>query len=348
MCSFLIKQLDKKNILVLSSFYQNNYFQFIAHYISAKKLAKKIIKIGTRNSQLAIWQAEYVQGLLESHGLATEIIAIETKGDRILHKAISKIGSKGVFTEELEEMLHEGKVDLAVHSAKDMASTLPNGLELIAYTKREREHDVVISYNSDFKLDAADKWLVGTSSTRRIAMLKHYYPNIRTTNMRGNLQTRMRKLDEGQCDALLLAYAGVYRMGFEQYIVEHLSLDEFTPQAGQGSMTVEVSDKINSQLRETLRKIINDEETEYCLLAERAYLKQLDGGCSIPSFVLAKLEGDRIQINAGLISLTGKKIIRKSGNVHKDDGQKLGIELAQQVLEAGGDKILAKIKQKQN
>ncbi len=211
-------------------------------------MVKKTIKIGTRNSKLAMWQAEHVQRLLESNGFATEIIAIETKGDKILHKAISKIGSKGVFTEELEEMLHTGKVDMAVHSAKDMASTLPNGLELIAYTKREKEHDVVVSYNSDFKLDSADKWLVGTSSTRRIAMLKHYYPNIRTTNMRGNLQTRMRKLEEGQCDALLLAYAGVHRMGFEDYIVEHLSVEEFTPQAGQGSMTIEVSTEIDYSL----------------------------------------------------------------------------------------------------
>ena len=307
-------------------------------------MAKKTIKIGTRNSQLAMWQAEHVQSLLEAHGLEAEIIAIETKGDKILHKAISKIGSKGVFTEELEEMLHTGKVDLAVHSAKDMASSLPDGLELIAYTKRERPHDVVISYNSDFKLDSADKWLVGTSSTRRIAMLKHYYPNIRTTNMRGNLQTRMRKLEEGQCDALLLAYAGVHRMGYEEYVVEHLSLDEFTPQAGQGAITIEVSSKINSKLRESLRKIINDEETEYCLLAERAYLKYLDGGCSIPSFVLAKLEGDMLHIDAGLISLTGKKIIRKSGTIHKEQGQELAIRLAKEVLEAGGDKILAKIK----
>ncbi len=309
-------------------------------------MAKKTIKIGTRNSQLAMWQAEHVQRLLESHGLATEIIAIETKGDKILHKAISKIGSKGVFTEELEEMLHTGKVDLAVHSAKDMASTLPDGLELIAYTEREKAHDVVVSYNSDFRLDAADKWLVGTSSTRRIAMLKHYYPNIRTTNMRGNLQTRMRKLEEGQCDALLLAYAGVHRMGFEDYIVDHLSLNEFTPQAGQGSMTIEVSSKISNQLREDIRRIINDEQTEYCLLAERAYLKHLDGGCSIPSFVLAKLEGDMLQIDAGLISLSGKKIIRKSGKIHKNEGQKLAIQLAQEVLEAGGDKILARIKNK--
>lgn len=309
-------------------------------------MAKKTIKIGTRNSQLAMWQAEHVQRLLESHGLATEIIAIETKGDKILHKAISKIGSKGVFTEELEEMLHKGKVDLAVHSAKDMASTLPDGLELIAYTEREKAHDVVVSYNSDFKLDAADKWLVGTSSTRRIAMLKHYHPNIRTTNMRGNLQTRMRKLEEGQCDALLLAYAGVHRMGFEEYIVEHLPLEEFTPQAGQGSMTIEVSSKINNQLREAIRKIINDEKTEYCLLAERAYLKHLDGGCSIPSFVLATLEDDILQIDAGLISLSGKKIIRKSGKIHKTEGQKLAVQLAQEVLEAGGDKILARIKNK--
>ncbi len=309
-------------------------------------MAKKTIKIGTRNSKLAMWQAKHVQHLLESHGLATDIIAIETKGDKILHKAISKIGSKGVFTEELEDMLHKGKVDLAVHSAKDMASTLPNGLELIAYTQREKAHDVVVSYNSDFKLDAADKWLVGTSSTRRIAMLKHYYPNIRTTNMRGNLQTRMRKLEEGQCDALVLAYAGVHRMGFEEFIVEHLPLQEFTPQAGQGSMTIEVSSKISDELRENIRNIINNKQTEYCLLAERAYLKRLDGGCSIPSFIFAKLEGDMLQINAGLISLSGKEIIRKSGKIHKNEGQKLAIQLAEEVLKAGGDKILEKIKNK--
>ncbi len=197
------------------------------------------IKIGTRGSKLALWQAYYIENLLQKGGIETEIVIIETKGDKILDRSLSKIGSKGVFTQELEDQLRSGVIDIAVHSAKDLQSELDSDFEIIAFTEREHANDVLVSHNSNLSLTSGESFTVGTSSTRRIAMIRHFYPHIKTVDMRGNLQTRLRKLEEGHCDALLLAYAGVHRMEYDDKIAEHLSLDEFTPAVGQGSVAVE-------------------------------------------------------------------------------------------------------------
>src|SRR5688572_20866948 len=166
----------------------------------------KIFRIGTRGSKLALWQAEYVADLIKPSGYQTEIIPIETKGDKILDVSIAKIGSKGVFTEEIEEKLLDGSIDIAVHSAKDLASEIKDELELVAFTERELANDVLLSIKKDLTLKA-ENIRVGTSSTRRVAFLKHFYPTIIPVNVRGNLQTRLSKLQAGECDALLLAYA---------------------------------------------------------------------------------------------------------------------------------------------
>jgi hydroxymethylbilane synthase len=303
-----------------------------------------IIKIGTRNSKLALWQARHIKQLLKREGLESELITMETKGDKILHKSISKIGSKGVFTEELEDMLYEGQLDIAVHSAKDLPSTMDPRLELIAFTKRERVHDVVISFNKDFRLDMANKWLVGTSSTRRTALLKLFHSNVRTTSIRGNLQTRMRKLEEGQCDALLLAYAGVYRMGYTEFIVEELPAETFTPAAGQGSIAIQATTKLSSKLRQKIRQAANHEATELCIQTERAFLREIEGGCSVPVFSLATLEGEQMRLNCGIVSLSGKKEIRKNLLIPIHEAQQIAAQLAKEVLQEGGDKILEKIK----
>jgi hydroxymethylbilane synthase len=307
-------------------------------------LNSKLVRIGTRGSALALWQAYHIADLLIKGGLEPEIVIIETKGDKILDKSLAKIGSKGVFTAELEEGLRDGSIDIAVHSAKDLQSELPEDLEIIAFTEREITNDVLVSFNKNVSLEDSKPWIVGTSSTRRIAMLKHFFPHIQTVDMRGNLQTRMKKLQVGQCDAIILAYAGVHRMNYDEFVVAHLSLQQFTPAVGQGSVAVEAARSMGDDKRNIIRQSCNHSLTEYCLLAERAYLKKLQGGCSIPVFALATLENDMLNIRGGIISLNGKQLIQKSFQAKTEEATALGNQLGEEVLKLGGDKILAEIK----
>ncbi len=298
-----------------------------------------LIKIGTRKSKLALWQAEYVAQKLNEGGLKTELVLMETIGDKVLDVSISKIGSKGVFTEELEEKLAKGDIDIAVHSAKDMQSSLDEGFELIAFSEREIVNDVIVAEKS---IDLNEEMVLGTSSTRRIATLKHFYPKVKTVEVRGNLQTRLEKMRGGLCDGLLLAYAGVHRMGYHDLVKHQLSLDEFTPAVGQGSIAIESHQSLSKEKREKIRLLINHPSTEKRLLAERAFLKKLEGGCSIPVFALADHLGDIISITGGIISLDGKVRIVKSAS--GTDPELLGLQLAENLLQAGGDHILNEIK----
>ena len=294
---------------------------------------------------MALWQAYYVEGLLNQNWLSTEIVEIDTRGDKILDVSIAKIGSKGVFTEELESALMEGSIDIAVHSAKDMPSTLPEGFDLIAFTEREAGHDVLVSSRKDISLHSPDLQKIGTSSTRRIAFLKHYFPAIETVPIRGNLQTRIRKMEEGQCDALMLAYAGVHRMGYDSLICENLDIEQFIPPVGQGSIAIESYQRLPNHKKEAIGKTINHIATWHLLIAERAFLKTLEGGCSIPSFCMAGYNQEKeIKIVGGLISLDGKKMVRKEINGTIEKSEILGKELAESVLGSGGDKILKEIR----
>ncbi|MCF0064201.1 hydroxymethylbilane synthase [Dyadobacter chenwenxiniae] len=303
------------------------------------------IKIGTRGSKLALWQAHYVEELLNEGGVETEVVIIETKGDKILNRALSKIGSKGVFTQELEDQLLDGSIDIAVHSAKDLQSQLDDAFELIAYTEREKANDVLVSHNNELSLKSGETFIVGTSSTRRIAVLRHFYPHIQTVDMRGNLQTRLGKLNEGHCDALLLAYAGVHRMKYDDKIAEHLLLDEFTPAVGQGSVAIECAVNLCGEKKAMVKSLTNHPETETCLLAERAFLKRLQGGCSIPVFGMATLKDDQINITGGIISLDGKELIRRTETGSISFPEELGTALANELLEAGADRILREIRE---
>ncbi|AEI48926.1 hydroxymethylbilane synthase [Runella slithyformis] len=303
------------------------------------------IKIGTRGSRLALWQAYYVENILQKGGLTTEIVLIDTKGDQILDRSLSKIGSKGVFTQELEDQLRDGRIDIAVHSAKDLQSELDDDLQLIAFTERERVNDVLVSHNQRLSLGSGETFVVGTSSTRRVAMLKHFYPHIRTVDMRGNLQTRLRKLEEGQCDAILLAFAGVHRMEYDGLIAEHLSLDEFTPAVGQGSVAIECSQQLDEEKRTQLRALLNHADTETCLLAERAFLRRLQGGCSVPVFGLAGLENDTVTLKGGVVRLDGSQILKQTQSGPASAPENIGIQLAETLLSQGAAEILAAIKQ---
>mgnify|MGYP001370549637 CR=1 FL=1 len=302
------------------------------------------IKLGTRGSQLALWQAEYVKEKLENAGVNTEIVIIETKGDKILDRALSKIGSKGVFTEELEEQLHNGHIDIAVHSAKDLQSELDQSLEIVAFTEREKINDVLISHKSiHFSEDS--EITIGTSSTRRVAMLRAFYPKAKITDMRGNLQTRIKKLKEGHCDALLLAFAGVNRMHYNDMIVHEFDPEKFVPPVGQGTVAIEISKNLSAEKKEMLRKVCNEPSTEQCLLTERAFLKKLQGGCSIPVFGNAIMNDGKIEFTAGIVSLDGQELIKEKMIQKNESPEELGIKMAKEILSLGGEKILKAIKE---
>jgi hydroxymethylbilane synthase len=303
------------------------------------------ITIGTRKSKLAMWQTETVAGILNSNGVDTKIVSMETKGDNILDRSIAKIGSKGVFTEELEQQLADGSTDIAVHSAKDMQSTLPAGFTLIAYTEREKSHDVLVGINQDIDLeDSSRPLIVGTSSVRRVALLNHYYPHVRPVPMRGNLQTRIQKLRDGACDALMLAYAGVTRMQYDNLIIHSFPTDQFIPPVGQGCIAIEVSESLAEEKKQIIRTCLNNRDSELCLRAERAYLKVLEGGCSIPAFGHATRAGDMIHLTGGLANLDGSWLLSKTVSGSVDDPELPGRELGQFILDHEGRETLETIK----
>jgi len=305
----------------------------------------KIINIGTRGSKLALWQANAVADKLQAAGFATEIVIISTKGDQVLDRSLDKIGSKGVFTEELEDGLRDGSIDVAVHSAKDVQSTIPDELELLAFMEREQVNDVILSFNPDFKLERDSNATIGTSSTRRKALLKKYYPNIKTAESRGNLQTRLKKLEDGQFDALMLAYAGVYRMGYDNLIVHTFPENEFIPAAGQGSVAVECARNMDADLKQRIKAALDHEQTHHCLLAERAFLRTMEGGCSIPSFALATLKDENtLQIQGGLVSLNGQKHLVETFEAPISEAETIGVKLAETILGQGGVEILKEIR----
>jgi len=295
-----------------------------------------------------MWQTETVAAMLDANGMTTRISSMETIGDKVLDTSIAKIGSKGVFTEELEEQLASGETDIAVHSAKDMQSTLPEGFELIAFTDREKVNDVLVSDDRTIDIENTSRPLrIGTSSVRRVALLRHYYPHVETVEMRGNLQTRIRKMREGACDALMLAYAGVKRMEYDALIVKIFSTEEFIPPVGQGCIAIEAAVTLDPEKRERIRSILNNAESETCLTAERAYLKQLEGGCSIPAFGLATLQGETLTLNVGLASLDGRQVLRKVITGTMAEAETMGRSAGDYILANGGREILAEIRRQQ-
>ncbi len=312
---------------------------------------KMRITIGTRKSLLAMWQANTVAAALEAAGIQTRIQAMQTLGDRVLDRSIAKIGGKGVFTAELEEQLSAGLVDIAVHSAKDMQSVLPEGFALIAFTEREKVNDVLVGTMGQVSLeDSANPLTVGTSSVRRRAFLNNYYPHIKVVDMRGNLQTRIRKMQRGDCDALLLAYAGVKRMGYEEMIVHQFDVERFTPPVGQGCIAIEAATNLDREKYKMIRDCLNRPDSETCLLAERAFLRKLEGGCSIPAFAYASLDSQKneLTLSAGLASLDGKKILRKVVSGPAESSEALGAEVGDFVLSHGGRALLEEIRRFQS
>jgi len=306
----------------------------------------KIINIGTRGSKLALWQANAVAAKLQAAGFATELVIITTKGDRMLDKSLDKLGSKGVFTEELEDGLRDGSIDIAVHSAKDVQSKVSDDLELLAFMEREKVNDVLLSLNPDFKLEPNSNARIGTSSTRRRALLNKFYPNVETGESRGNLQTRLKKLENGEFDALMLVYAGVHRMEYDNLIVHVFPENQFVPAAGQGSVAVESAMNMEPELKARIKAAVDHPETHHCLLAERAFLRTMEGGCSIPSFTLATLKDENtLQIQGGIVSLDGQRHLYEVYEAPITEAETIGKKLAETILSRGGDAILKEIKE---
>jgi len=304
-------------------------------------MRREIIKIGTRKSKLALWQANYVADLLDNGGFQPELIPIETKGDKIQEVSLSKIGSKGVFTKELEMMLEKGQIDIAVHSAKDLQSNLLEGFSILSFCERESPDDVIVA---EKEIDLNQPSLVlGTSSTRRIAMLQHFYPHIKTVDARGNLQTRLEKLKSGIMDGLVLAYAGVRRMGYDDKIQYWFDTERFVPPVGQGAIAIEAHERLSQQAAQKIKSLTNHPPTEKMLLTERAFLKKMEGGCSIPVFGHAQMEMDgQIELVGGIASLDGKKLIKRT--MYGSEPKELGYSLADEILQSGGKRILDEIR----
>lgn len=307
-------------------------------------MCKKKILVGSRDSVLAMWQTQFViDRLLEvTDAYEFEIVSLKTKGDKILDVSLAKIGDKGLFTKELELGLLNGEIAFAVHSMKDMPTALPEGLQISSMLKRHNPADVLISerYDSFAALPQGAK--VGTSSLRRRAQLLHQRPDLEIHDLRGNLQTRMRKMKEEQFDGIILAAAGVERLGWQDKITEELSYDVCLPAVSQGVIGVETRSDDAEVI--ALVQLVNDVETQWCVEAERALLQALEGGCQIPIAAYGQLEGNQLVLDGLVGSLDGKTIIRDriSGSVEKR--LQLGQQLAQRLAAQGGQAILDEIR----
>jgi hydroxymethylbilane synthase len=294
-----------------------------------------MLTIGSRGSQLALWQARWIQARLKSFGLETRIEIIHTTGDKITDVALSKVGTKGLFTKEIEEALLSGAIDLAVHSLKDMPTDLPDGLTLAAIPEREDPRDAMVGRS----LEALPpKAKVGTSSLRRAAQLRAKRPDLEIENIRGNVDTRLRKLDERQYDAIVLASAGLRRLGWEDRITELLDFDVMCPAVGQGALAVETRSDGSAACEIASR--LEHRESRIAVTAERAVLAALGGGCQVPIGAYATVDADALHLRAIIVSPDGTEIIRKEAWGASADAARIGAALGEELLAHGGREIL--------
>ena len=270
----------------------------------------KKIKIATRRSPLAIWQAEYVKKeLIRNHSdIEIQIVRIQTEGDRFLDAPLFDIGGKGLFIKELEEALLSKNADIAVHSMKDVIVELPKGLEISVIMKREDSRDVLISNQYNSIAEIPDNSTVGTSSLRRQSQLKQVNSNILFEDLRGNVETRIGKLDDGKYDAIILAAAGIIRLGLAERITEFISFSHVLPAVGQGAIGIEC--RTNDETTQQLIAPLNDKDTSLCVLTERAFSRRLNGGCQLPIASHAVIENNQIKVDGLVARLDGSKVIR--------------------------------------
>ena len=302
-----------------------------------------ILKIGTRGSKLALTQSGWIKENIQKRhpDLRVELVKIKTKGDKVLDSPLSKIGGKGLFVKEIEDSLLKKDVDLAVHSIKDVPAELPEGLYLPIFPEREDPGDAFLSMDYDNIADMPKGAAIGTGSLRRSSQLRHLRPDLEIVPLRGNVDTRIKKLEAGELQAIILASAGLRRLGLSDKIRQVLSTEVFLPAIGQGALGLEVRRDDDRIL--DLIGFMNHEPTELTVKAERAFLKKLEGGCQIPIGGHARLQGDDIIIEGMVAELDGSRIIRDEVKGSKDRPMDIGYALAEKLLRSGADEILKRI-----
>jgi len=304
------------------------------------KVKQKLI-IGTRASELALWQSNFIKHALEKRfkDVRVTLKRVKTKGDKILDVALSKIGDKGLFTKELEQELLNGNIDIAVHSLKDLETHIPNGLKLAAVTKRHQVEDVLIAKKPGVTIRTLPREAtVATGSLRRQSQLQHIRPDINIVDLRGNVATRIQKLLNSDWHAIILARAGVERLNLEQHISSYINVDEILPAVGQGALGIEI--KEDNQFAEKMVREVHDQNTFLAVSAERAFLKSLKGGCQVPIGAYAQIKSNGLYLAAVVGSVDGKILFKKKKRGRKDDPEKTGIALANELLKLGAKRIL--------
>jgi len=302
------------------------------------------IIIGTRGSKLALCQAEDIKTRIENLGekVTCSLKIIKTKGDKILDVALSKIGDKGLFVKEIETALMNKEIDLAVHSMKDLPSFIPEELTIGAVPKRKDQRDVLVSKNNIKISDLPPDSIIGTSSLRRRAQTLAFRKDFIIEDIRGNLDTRLKKLETGNYDAIVLAAAGLIRMNWAEKITEYIEPEIMLPAVGQGAIAVEAR-KNDPELLTILKKI-DDPYTHNCVIGERSFLKTLEGGCQVPIGAMAVIEGDLFILEGVIASLDGLKVYRDTLEGPKEKAEELGVTLAQKLLKDGAGEILKEIR----
>ena len=303
----------------------------------------KKLTIATRGSKLALWQANHIKSCIESRheNVSVDLKVIKTKGDKILDVPLAKIGGKGLFVKEIEEAIMDGSAQLAVHSMKDVPMDLPEGMELFAIPEAEEPNDAFISNKAKSISDLPEGAVVGTSSLRRKVQLLAARGDLNIKDLRGNVDTRLRKLADGEFDAIILAKSGLKRLGLSDVITDSIDVDEMLPAVCQGVLGIEVSED-DDETKELLKFLIH-EPTKIRSRCERAYLKKLEGGCQAPIAGHSVISGDTITMTGLVASIDGRTVIRKTATGKTAEPEKVGIALAEDVLSAGADKILQEI-----
>ncbi len=302
------------------------------------------IKIGTRGSKLALYQAEETKKAIQCMypKVQVEIVVIKTKGDKILDTALSKIGDKGIFTKELENALLEGKIDMAVHSLKDIPTQLAENLKLACVLDRGTVNDALVSINGKRFCELNKSDVIATSSLRRKATVLHHFPDAKVIDIRGNIQTRLQKMHDGHCTAMILAATGLERLNLKEHISEIISVQEMIPAIGQGAIGIEtVAD--NEELNKITAQI-NHEFTWNTVMAERSFLKEIEGGCQVPAGCYSKVHGENLILVGFVASEDGDRYIQHEVKGGISDNIQLGKNLADKILHDGGYKIMQEIR----
>ena len=310
-------------------------------------MATKLV-IGTRGSKLALFQANLVKSKLEKAYPTLEVVIniIKTKGDKILDIALSKIGDKGFFTKEIQDALYKKHVDIAVHSLKDLPTELPKGTRIGAIMERASHRDVLVSIDGKKLADFTSEDKIATSSLRRKSQLLQINKQVKVIEIRGNVDTRIRKMHDGHCQGLIMAAAGIERLGLQEHISEYLNETQMLTAPGQGAIAIEIREEDNSTLE--FLSVLNHKESVICVTAERSFLNRLEGGCQIPFAAHATLDGDHLILEGLVATLDGRKIQRETIKGNSKDAIQLGIDLANSIKNNGGYEILEEIKKELN